>query len=407
MRNSKFFCTAVAAFALTLWAGTLSAQTSTVLTGNLNSPNKIITGAGNSLLVSEAGTAMPNTGRISLVDRTSGAKTALISGLPSAVSYLGGPAGDPDGPSGILLRGRTLYVTIGVGDAIVPGPGQGLESPNPGTPSSPLFDSVLEITLPGGYQQLTNGFVLTAANQAVLAAGGHVTLTNSSRAQLGIDLIANLPDSRPAPTPDFPNNVKSSHLYGVEMFQKDLYVVDSGHNNIRRVSLRDGSSSILVTFPSRPNPLPFGPPFVEAVPDSVHRVGNRLLVTLLTGFPFVPGLAEVRSVEIKSGENNGLIPNLTSAIDVLSGGGEDDATAGSNGAKTTASGDTDSYYTLEFSINQLAQAPGRLRYYSTPSAAPVDVLTTLITPTSMARDEDGSIYITSIATGTITKVTVQ
>ena len=130
-----------------------------------------------------------------------------------------------------------------------------------------------------------------------------------------------------------------------------------------------------------------GGPFIEAVPSNIHRVGNQLLVPLLTGFPFVPGLAEIRSVSLKNGSDEQFIGGLTSAIDVLKvdGGG---------------------FYTLEFSTNMLAGAPGRLRYYATPDAAPVNVLSNLITPTSMTRDEDtGTIYITNIGPGTITKVT--
>ena len=61
--------------------------------------------------------------------------------------------------------------------------------------------------------------------------------------------------------------------------------------------------------------------------------------------------------------------------------------------------------TLEFSTNMLMGAPGRLRFYETPNAAPVNVLTNLITPTSMTRDDaTGNLYITNIAPGTITKV---
>ena len=51
-------------------------------------------------------------------------------------------------------------------------------------------------------------------------------------------------------------------------------------------------------------------------------------------------------------------------------------------------GDGNAFYTLEFSTNRLMGAPGRLRFYATPEAAPVNVLSTLITPTSMTRDDD-------------------
>src|SRR5215211_3891021 len=120
------------AFTISLLAFTaVAGQTAMVQTTGLTTPNKIINAPDNSMIVAEGGTTMPNTGRLSIVDRTSGARHTLISGLPSAVSFLGGPMGDPDGPSGIVLQGNRLWVTIGIGDAVLPGGGPGLETPNP------------------------------------------------------------------------------------------------------------------------------------------------------------------------------------------------------------------------------------------------------------------------------------
>src|SRR5215207_133545 len=167
------------AFTISLLAFTAAGgQTAMVHTAGLNTPNKIINAPANSMIVAEGGTTMPNTGRLSIVDRTRGARHILISGLPSALSFLGGPMGDPDGPSGIVLQGNRLWVTIGVGDAVVPGGGPGLETPNP-TPSSPIFNSVLELTLPGGFATLDSPFVLTAAHQLALDAGDTVGLENA------------------------------------------------------------------------------------------------------------------------------------------------------------------------------------------------------------------------------------
>ena len=362
------------------------AQTAMVHTAGLTTPNKIINAPSDSMIVAEAGTTIPNTGRLSIVDRTSGARHTLISGLPSAVSFLGSPTGDPDGPSGIVLQGNRLWLTIGVGDSVLPGGGPGLETPNP-APSSPLFNAVLELTLPGGFANLDSGFVLTFAQQLALNTGDTVRLQNAEGKTMTIRVVSNLPDWRPNPLPTAPNNVKASHLYGIEIWQQSLFVADSGHNDIKEISRKTGDWSVFATFPPRPNPTMIGGPFIEAVPSNIHRVGNQLLVPLLTGFPFVPGLAEIRSVSLKNGSDEQFIGGLTSAIDVLKvdGGG---------------------FYTLEFSTNMLAGAPGRLRYYATPDAAPVNVLSNLITPTSMTRDEDtGTIYITNIGPGTITKVT--
>ena len=126
------------------------------------------------------------------------------------------------------------------------------------------------------------------------------------------------------------------------------------------------------------------------MPDSIRLVGNQFLVTYLTGFPFVQGLAEVRSVNAQSGAQSTFIPNLTSAIDVL---------------PMDATGANDSYLALEFSANQLAQAPGRLKLFASRTESPRILVENLITPTSLARDSStGSIFVTENAPGRIIRV---
>jgi hypothetical protein len=364
------------------------AQTTSVLTAGLERPSKVITAADNSLLVSESGTSAPNTGRISVINRATGVRQTLINGLPSGVSNLGGPP-EPSGVSGLALRGNTLYLTIGSGNATMNVGGPGLEAPNP-NPSSPLFDSVLELTLPGGYAGSANNFSMTMADQTALVSGATVALTNFQGQRMLVRMVVNLPDNVPNPRPGFPNNVRASNLFGVETFQRDLYVVDASRNLIHRVDSVTGQSDIFTTFPNKQNPLfpNLGGPTVEPVPDNIHRFGNRLLVPLLTGFPFAAGLAEVQSINLTNGEHETLIPGLTSAIDVLH-------------LEGTA------YLTLEFSANQLANQPGRLRFYSASNAVPVVIAANLISPTSMARDEiTGDIFVAEIFTGRIIRVQV-
>lgn len=371
----------------------VNAQTTSVFTTGLLLPSRVITGADNSLLVTEAGMVIPNTGRISIVDLSTGERRTLVAGLPSAVNNLGGEI-VPSGPTALLLQGKTLFVTIGTGDAVM-NVGPGLEMPNP-TPSSPLFDSVMEFTLPGGYAHLQEGFVMSAADQAALDLTGRAVLTNSFGQKMSVRVVANLPDYRANPRPDAPNNVKASNLYGVEMFQKNLYVVDASLNLISRVSVDGRSIGTHIVFPNRPNPLfpMIGGPVIEPVPDSVHRIGNTLLVTLLSGFPFVSGLSEVKAVSLKDGSEVTLIQGLSSAIDVMKAGGEDEF-----------AGEGLSYYTLEFSANQLAGAPGRIRYFQSASGPPVTVAPVLITPTSMARDEiSRDIFVTEMFTGRLIRV---
>ncbi len=396
MKHKINLLVAVALIALT--ANIIFAQTTSVFTVGLARPTKLITAGDNSLLVVESGTTTPNTGRVSLVNRTTGARQTLIGGLPSGVNNLGGPP-SASGPSALKLRGHTLFLTISTGDA-VQNVGPGLESPNP-NPSSPLFDSVLELNLPGNYEEVTSAFTITFANQTTLASGGEVELTNADGQTMTIRMIANFPDYMPNPRPTAPNNQRASNIFGVEIFQKNLYVVDAAFNLIYRVGIDDGNYAPFVTFPNKPNPLfpTIGGPFVEPVPDNIHRVGNRLLVPLLTGFPFVSGFSEIQSVSLKGGGRETFIPNLTSAIDVLHVETSDDS-------KNIGDAE-DMYFTLEFSANQLANQPGRLKFYSSPDAAPVTVVSNLISPTSMARDEaTGDIFVTEIFTGRIIRVQI-
>jgi len=69
------------------------------------------------LLVGETGTTEPNTGRISIVD-PDGNRRTLLDGLPSGINDVL----EPSGPAGVFVRGRTLYVAIGVGDVAIAGP---------------------------------------------------------------------------------------------------------------------------------------------------------------------------------------------------------------------------------------------------------------------------------------------
>jgi hypothetical protein len=338
------------------------------------------------MLVSEAGTMTANTGRISRIDRATGQRYTLIDGLPSGVNNLGGAATSA-GPSGLKLSGRTLYVTIATGDAVQNV--QGAEVPNP-NPSSPLYDSVLELTLPGNHETVTSPFSLPLAEHADLASGATVTLHNTAGQKLTIRMVANLPDYI------FP---KASNLFGVELFQKQLFVIDAAFNLVYKLDLKTGAFSTYATFAPKANSLPFGPPFVEAVPTSIHRHGNRLNITFLTGFPFGPGVAEVHQVGLIDGEQSTLISGLRSAIDSLHVSNEDGG---------------DGYFTLEFSANQLGipnppnaniPVPGMLKYYATSESAPVVVNDTMLFPTSMARDSlTGDIFVTNIFLGRVTRV---
>jgi len=354
-----------------------------VLTNGLNSPIKIIFSTSGNLLVAEQGNG-PNTGRISIIDKDSGTRRTLIDGLPSAFAA---PNNDPSGPSGLAMRGRTLYVAIGLGDAVLNGPLPASFVPNP-NPSSALFSSVISIHFSAGSEMNTNGFTLSLSDQITLKNGATVNLDNGGGDKMSIKLVVDFPDYVPEPRPGLPNGVRQSNPFGLAIHGEQLYVPDASANTVRAVDIETGTFSTLTTFGPLPNNRGFGPPVVEAVPDSVRLTGKQLLVTLLTGFPFPIGNSQVRAVDIETGTSTPFITGLTSAIDSLPDG-------------------DGGFLTLEFSTNMLAPStPGRLSFYASPAATPMVIANCLITPTSMAQKAKAAdIFVTEIFTGRVIKIT--
>ena len=89
-----------------------------------------------------------------------------------------------------------------------------------------------------------------------------------------------------------------SHAYNLTKGPDgDLYIADAGANAIIH---RHGWNkySILADLPGFKNPTPVGPPEIQAVPTSVWWDGHDFLVTTLTGFPFVKGLAVIYKVSL-------------------------------------------------------------------------------------------------------------
>lgn len=134
-------------------------QQASMLASGLKNPSKVIL-AGGSLLVTEVDSG-PNTGRVSVVN-LSGRVQALIEGLPSGGAA---PDGTLDGPNGLALSGRVLYVANGEGDSHVAGPTPGTIVPNPAGKSSPIFSSILKVTFSADPGTILSAFTLSRADQ--------------------------------------------------------------------------------------------------------------------------------------------------------------------------------------------------------------------------------------------------
>ncbi|MDX6612328.1 MAG: hypothetical protein QOD75_1514 [Blastocatellia bacterium] len=370
--------------ATTALAGNVQAQCpGSTLTGGLLQPSKIIKSEKN-LLVAEVGTGAPNSGRISIVDENGNRRT-LLDGLPSGINA----TGEPSGPGGLYLQGRTLYIANGEGDSTVAGPIPGTELPNP-NPSSPIFSSILALHFSAEAEKTTNGYALTQPDHQALKNGEKLELSNGNGGKVTIELVADFPDFTPASLPFFPPNVRHSNPFGVTKIGNFLYLSDGGQNSVLKVDVSSGAVSTLTAFPPIVNPaFPFGGPFIEAVPDSIRESDGQLLVTLLRGFPFLPGTAQVMKVDPATGAATPLISGLTSAIDVL---------------PVKAKGQT-SYLTLEISTDLLSGNPGQLQRFASPAGPGVIISNCLIGPSSMVLDEKAhTLYVAEIFTGRVMQI---
>lgn len=294
---------------------------------------------------------------------------------------------DPDGPSGLYLSGRVLYIVNGEGDALRAGTQAGSVVPNPQGISSPILSSILKVTFDSDVDQYQAPFTLKPEDHLTLALGNTVTLDAGSGKSAVFELVTNFPDTWPDPASIYRN----SHPYGLTMHPaapNTLFTVDAGLNLVWQTNATTGRTKVLARFPNVPNAGAAGPPTKEAVPTSVKACGDALLISLLSGGPFAPFNARVLSVNPVTGETQTFIANLNAAIDV-------DCAA-------RPAPNNPSFLVLEYSVNQGASPlpPGRVMRYD--SASPTVWLEGLVTPTSLALDEaTGTAYIATRSDGKI------
>lgn len=332
------------------------------------------------LIVSESGTAILHSGRISIL-APDGSRRTLIDGLPSGPNDIG----EPSGPAGIAMRGRTAYVLIGGGDSVLPGPIPTSHLPNPNV-SSPIFSSVLAIHFSANVEKTTAGFTLSSADQKTLASSQAVTLSNGRGDTMQIELVTNFPDY--VPRTDIPGLVRASNPFGLVIVGNHLYVTDGSRNLVWEVDIASGAHAPLTEFAPVANPLfgvpglPGGPT-LEAVPTGIAYVDNQLLVTLLRGLPFPPNTSTVMQVDPSSGAQTPLISGLKTAIGVI---------------QTKDQADVD-YLVLQHSSGggPFFGGPGVVLRFETPGSAPSVIANCLTRPSAMVFDETtGTLYVAEI-----------
>jgi hypothetical protein len=374
-----------------LVAGAISARAQAegpaVVAAGLDAPYKLALTATGNLLVSETA-AGPNGGRISLIDRSTGSKSVLVTGLPSVTSTEGSESG-----TGMIMRERTLFALVGEGDVVVNGTAAGTQVPNPKVASSPIFSSLLTFRFTVDPEAVTRPFEITPADQWKLADGIDLELDNGAGAKVTVQMLTSFPDFLPDPN----TIARASHPFGMD-FERDnpnyLYIADSGQNKLIRVDVTTGRTRTIATFPPLPNRAGFGPPVSDVVPTSVRAFGDQLLVTYLSGFPFTPGAGGAYIVNPRTGAWQPFLTDHTSVMDVL--------------VRERGEGQRPQIWVLEFTGNLLAQPPlpGRLVQYD--SEAPMNLQPGLVTPVSMVMDSrTGEIFVTELGTGRIVKVSAK
>jgi hypothetical protein len=282
----------------------------------------------------------------------------------------------------MLWRENVLYFHIGEGNATLAGPAPGTEIVNP-NPASPIFSALLALEFDPGVAGVLAGFTLPAAEHAALAAGRQIQLRSAAGDRAYLRVVMNFPDTVAEPRPNVPQNVRPSNPFGLEGSLTHFDVVDSGLNLIRRVDIWAGTERTLFTFAPVQNPTPVGAPVIDFVPTNARGLGDELIVSFLTGFPFPLGQAGARIVNPSTGRNDPLFAGFRMVTDVMP-----------VGRFSTA------FYVLEHSAGAAQGSPGRLSLIDAPGAAPVVVADGLTTPTGVAIEPNtGDLLVSELTTG--------
>jgi hypothetical protein len=379
----RFFMVLCCALSLALTPEWASAQCSELASGLLNSRGITHSNLGN-IIVAEGGTLTSNSGRISIVDRN-GTRRTLLDGLPSGISDVG----DPSGPTGVYMRGRTLFVTIGAGDVGLPGPIPGTDLENP-TPASPLLSSLLAVHFSANVEMETSGITLTLQDHEGLA-NGETLVFSSGNDHISVSVVANFPDFIANPLEALPNNIRLSNPYDLVAVGNRIYVTDGGRNLAWKVDTETGTFSTLVEFPPIPNPIQGFAPFLDAVPTGIAYSEGQLLVTLFRGVPFPPGVSAVEQVDPNTGDYSSLITGRKAAIDVI----------------PVASRVETSYFVLQHaSAGLFFASPGVVLWFEEPTSSPTTIASCLTRPTSMALDSKSRTLYVAEYSGRIVAIAV-
>ncbi len=149
--------------------------------------------------------------------------------------------------------------------------------------------------------QLPNNKVLIVVGEGPHAMGESLLVVDKSNFTPGTPLtLANVELSMKLGDFVHDQGLPQSDPYNITWAPNgDILVADAGANQIIRLASGTGTLSTEATLAPIPNPLPFGPPMVDAVPtDIVPKAdGSGYYVCQLTGFPFIEGAASIFNLD--------------------------------------------------------------------------------------------------------------
>lgn len=252
-----------------------------------------------------------------------------------------------NGPQGVLVPGDGSIWVIDVGlggdeevEALDPNTNEVITATYGNTARvirvSPQGQSQLVATLPSIFlgSDIVGGARLALLNQEMYATAGlwqgfagQEALPHTAsvlRVLSGeVQEIVPLWEIEKAENPD--GFVLESHPYGLTPGPDGfLYVADAGANMLVRVDVTEGTAEVITVFDGVPGPLPNpnrgGALQSDSVPTGVtFGTDDRIYVSFLPGFPFLPGTAKVVVVDLDSGAVEDFATDLTMLTDLRTG----------------------------------------------------------------------------------------
>lgn len=324
-------------FLLIMTSITLSGQQITPIVFDLNAPIDINLDNQGNLWVTDAGTGA-NDGAVVRVleDQTT---EVIIEGLPS---FFNPTSQELQGPlSTQMMDDGTIYVIQGAGPDTLSASILAFHINDYESKNEPLSPADRRSRIAHGNWVLANGFMESNPYSFVIDADGN------------------------------------------------FVIADAAANAVIRYNSLNQSFEVLAELPLVPNPIPVGPPFIEAVPTKILAdPEGGYLISTLTGFPFLDGFSNIYHLA-EDGALTIHASDLTMVTDM-----EVDPDDGQLLALQFAA--TDSMFSFQFNSAQLIKINGQ---------SELDTLVSGFGPSpGLALGENRTAYVTHLFLGQVLKI---